>query len=426
MSRSSHSLSALATALALAAPASGGVLTVAPSGAAYTEIADAVAAASDGDVILVESGGYSGFAIHAKSVSVVADAGSSVTVHSPVAVRNLASTQTAVLSGLVLSQPWGGTALTLADNAGPVRVQAVEATGGQYVFGGAWSALEVTNCADTSFAGCAFTGGGPEYGGLGFAHSGAVAIRGTASAIALHDCTVRGGHGVFGYSNPPGPITHGQPGQPAAEFVDCQVFARGSSFQGGDGGDGLSTGSCPTTPYDYATSGGGGGPGLRATGGSTTLVAVAALGGAGGIGGTTGCGSQSGSGAAGLPVEPSSIVPVAAPPMSMSVPAPAREGTVLPLTFQGPAGRRVILATSSAAARAPLFQSVLLLRPPLRRLSMGFIPGTGRLDVMLPVPALSPGVDARSLHVQAAFVDSATGTSTVTSPGVVVILDAAL
>jgi len=416
----------LAVSPFLLAPAAvAGVLTVGP-GAAHAQIADAIAVANDGDVILVRTGTYASFAIDAKSLSVVADAGANVTTNESVYVRNLSSSQTAVVSGIRIEHLFNATPLTLENNAGHVRAQSVTAIGSQYVFGGARPALVMNNCADASFVACDFVGGGPEYGGLGYGHTGAPAILASSSVVTLHDCTARGGDGLFGYSNPPNSITSGQPGEPALEFTGGQLFARGSNFQGGAGGRGQSTSACPTTGYEYATGGGDGGPGIRATGTAATLVDVTTLGGTGGIGGTTGCGTQAYTGVTGLPVDPPSIVPIAAPWMSMAVPAPAREGQQLSFTFNGPPGQRVILATSAGASRTPLFQSVLLLSAPLRRVPMAIIPSGGILTVQLPVPTLAPGVDARLVHAQAAFVDPITAQTFVTSPSVIVMLDQSL
>lgn len=418
----------LCAAFTVLVPAAiGDVLTVAPAGAAYAQIADAVAAASDGDVILVDSGGYLGFTIDGKTLSVVADAGANISVNEPVFVMNLAASQSVLLSGITLPQPFGGTALTLAQNAGPVRVQAVIAYGGQFVFWGSWYAVDVTNCADVSFVGCSFRGGGPAYGGLGYAHNGAPAIRATASVITLHDCTARGGAGLSGYPNAPGFPTSGQAGKPALDVVGSVLFARNSIFQGGDGGHGNSTDACPSNPYQYATAGGNGGPGVRVTTATAaTLVAVTSIGGAPGAGGTNGCGAQASSGATGLPYDPPSLTPVSGPQVSMAVVEPAREGTNLSVHVAGPAGFRVLLAQSLVPGYAsiPWSHGVLLIQSPLRRVSLGTIPATGVLDVQLAVPFFATGVEARIVHAQAVFVDTS-GRSHLASPSVLVMLDQA-
>ena len=73
----------------------------------YLQISAAVAAAASGDTLLVKSGTYAAFTVDGeKSLSVVADTGASVTVDGTVAVKNLAATQTVLLSGLNLgAQP---------------------------------------------------------------------------------------------------------------------------------------------------------------------------------------------------------------------------------------------------------------------------------------------------------------------------------
>lgn len=93
----------LVLGLVPAATHAGSVLVVDDTpgpGVQFSDIAPAVAAASDGDLILVKSGTYSGFDIHHRSLSVVADIGAMVEIVGRVQVSALAAANRALLRGL--------------------------------------------------------------------------------------------------------------------------------------------------------------------------------------------------------------------------------------------------------------------------------------------------------------------------------------
>ncbi len=66
-----------------------GDVIVVPSGSPANAIATAVAAAVDGDLILVQAGDYSGFVINGKGISVVADARTNVHITDEIGVINV-------------------------------------------------------------------------------------------------------------------------------------------------------------------------------------------------------------------------------------------------------------------------------------------------------------------------------------------------
>lgn len=63
-----------------AAPAFSSVLTVAPSGATYTQIQTAVIAAAQGDVIIISPGSYSGVTIDGKTLTLCSKSTGTVTI----------------------------------------------------------------------------------------------------------------------------------------------------------------------------------------------------------------------------------------------------------------------------------------------------------------------------------------------------------
>src|SRR6266850_2361061 len=103
----------------------GSVLVVDAHGhGTYRQIQPAVDAAVDGDTILVKAGGYPGFTVAGKGLSITADTGHDVVVTSPVSVVNLASQSTDLISGFeIRSNSSGVPALDAQGNSGSVRIQ---------------------------------------------------------------------------------------------------------------------------------------------------------------------------------------------------------------------------------------------------------------------------------------------------------------
>src|SRR5262249_37559761 len=145
------------------------------------------------------AGYYPGFTVDAKAISIIADSGATVTVGGPSTVKNLPVDKTFVLKGISIPNAFGASALTLSNNAGHVRVEALVAAASPYVFGGGWFAVNVSNCADASFVGCTLTGRAGEDGGLGYVHDGEPALNSASSTITLYDCSLIGGTGLYGH-----------------------------------------------------------------------------------------------------------------------------------------------------------------------------------------------------------------------------------
>jgi hypothetical protein len=86
-------------ALALCELLNARVLRVAPTGAPYTQIQDAINAAAPGDTILVATGTYTGFVLSI-GVSIVAEPQSQVLVQGITNVFNVPVDQQVMLAGL--------------------------------------------------------------------------------------------------------------------------------------------------------------------------------------------------------------------------------------------------------------------------------------------------------------------------------------
>ena len=164
-------------------------------GSQYTSIADAVAAAADGDVILVRPGGYQPFAVDGKALVLAGDGPPGApptllhTAFDHPVIKNLGPDQEVVLRGFKMEAPLG-TALELEvrDCAGPVLVEDVSLAGGG-------PCLSVQQCAAVVLARCTLDGQNSVAGGT---FDPGVALEAAGSSLYLYDCIVTGGDGHDG------------------------------------------------------------------------------------------------------------------------------------------------------------------------------------------------------------------------------------
>lgn len=236
--------SAVAALLALAPYAAGGVLVVDLAGGGdYLQIADAIAAAADGDTILVKPGTYAvGYVISGKGLTLVADQGADVLLYSPFlgplvsTIENLQPDQTVVIRGI--DGP-----LNLQSNLGAVRVEDCQLKGklgfchptlpGQVGGPGA----SVTDCASVAFARCAIAGGDGfeifQPGMFACCSSGGTGLAVNNAHVALYDTTVIGGQATLSCQNGPSLVQSGTPVQfdpaPAYDYVAPSPIRQGQA-----------------------------------------------------------------------------------------------------------------------------------------------------------------------------------------------------
>jgi hypothetical protein len=398
--RSRHALLPLAL-LAVAAPLRAGVITVGPSGA-HAAIQPAVDAALDGDTILIAPGSYAAFTVNGKHLDIVA-AAQTVTVGSQTVIQNVGAGGALTIAGLELG------AVQLASCAGPVRFQSSTV---RMVTGSASPpALTIDSCPDVAFSRCTMSG----YQGLGPLATGGIAVRTMQSTVAFYDCTIQGGRGASGNNVWPG--VQGGAGLFAASST---LFASNTTIVGGDGGAGGCR-SCAGTPCP--TGGGQGAPGLQSS--ATVRLLECTI--AGGVSGTPGCGQPGG----GQPATPMTGTPptvLAGVHRELECEFVAREGQTASLVFRGQPGDVVLLGVADATRYlySPGWTGVSLVRlskPPLIE-EVGTLPPSGTLTKSWLVPDLGPGAQSRRVFLQAWHVAPG-GSSTLGSPGTIVLLDAA-
>ena len=258
----------IATGSILGAVARADVLVVdAAGGSDFTDLPDAVAAAAEGDTLLVKSGSYTAFQLVDKGLHVVADVDASVHVDGYISIEGLGAGKAVLLSGLevVGSETlyldesnwfWATPAVGASGCEGAVRVQDCDLTGGPGVYdleylgvdswAGGGTAAAVVDSGDVAFTSCQLRGGAaanlpqgylePWYGARG-GHGLYV----SSSDVTLNRCIAQAGKG--------GGAASGGFGGNGVRLVSCELVPTHSVVRGGDGGMGwYFDGKCGPTP----------------------------------------------------------------------------------------------------------------------------------------------------------------------------------
>lgn len=305
-------------------------------GVQFSEIAPAVAAANDGDLILVKTGAYSGFTIDQRAISVIADFGATVTIVGHVQIQGLSTTKHALLRGLrIESAPDLAFGFPDPNFDYSVGLRISNSTG----------ITSIEDCTVDGFYSCIDVNVGranltrvtlvAEEAKLFASHAAGQALTATDGEIALDHCSLIGGTGSVFSPNGGNGIT----------FVDSQSYVVGSTVFGGAGVNASKQGPFSTT----CNPAGDGGYGI-ALSGTATLVRNIASSITGGAGGAPELGGNPfgncGPGDAGVPIGFQGGTYVLDPmttPRDLTVSAPKRVGEVVQFTIHGVAGDQVFL-----------------------------------------------------------------------------------
>ena len=291
-------------------------------GVDFTQIFDAVAAASPGDTILVHEGyGYIGFTVDGMGLNLVAERGVQVVVNGTIEVRNLPADQSFLVHGIEARNQTNGAGLELVSCQGPVWVE-------DGVFSGpelpqfSYPGILIEDCQDVSINRTQVTGSRAlnEVGGAG--------LEAIDSNVYLYDVALQGGHGtVSGIGNlDPGP---------GASLTDGFLYAAAGEIVGGDGFVGA-------TPFGGCVDGGPGATGMVLSG-SNPSAHLLDLEPQGGPGGTTIAGCSEGPDGAGTIAPGGSVLEQDFPARFLSVDGPLREGETITIDVEGQPGDAVFL-----------------------------------------------------------------------------------
>lgn len=397
-------------------------------GVDFTALSAAIAAAQDGDTLLVRTGryGFSGsHVIDGKGLRIVVDAGHGMELLNTLTVQNLAAGQELLLRGMRISpgSPTSATnqALILRQNQGRVWIEDCSFSGAASLTPVvAPAAVAIEDCASVSFARTRVHAA-PVQGSTDVAHD-ALAVLG--SSVSLHDCTLVG-MGGNGADIGPCCFDGGGGGAGARVAQGSFLHAAGTSFVGGDGGTG--SGGTSACVAGAGGSGGDGGSALVVDGGSQAWVLDSTFshGFGGGPGGPACPAGQSG--AAQLVQGGSTLTSLAGVARSYRTTTPVREGQAFTATYEAPAGEFAFLdvSTSQGFLFLSAFSGVLLPGGAVQTFFSGVVPAAGVLQTTSTIQELGPGVASAVLYEQAVFFNLSQGIW-IAAPSAVVMLDAAL
>ena len=350
----------------------------------FTSLAAGVAAASDGDVLLLKQGMYSSLSITGKALTVQADENFVTIDGTASSIQGLSAAQSVHVRGVRWLDP-----LTLSANAGVVWVEDVRGPG-------RFGPISADDCSSVVL--------------LRMLPIGTV-------GYSIFDCSVY------------------VPSEAALQLEDSSIHAFGSTFTGGRGGSCYVGGICSETGQPGA-------PGIDLTGpGFLFLSDSDSIGGlAGCIGEPLGCPkpecSQGGAGLAnggevrlidssllGAPSVsyydvtstpgPSTTgadpVPLPGKALRFEASSPVREGESVALSFEGPPWTPVYLATGSGP-NAHFVENVrgTVLVSELAQIEfVGFTGADGTLETTRDLSDLPDGVDSTLVFYQALYVTAA-------------------
>jgi hypothetical protein len=382
-------------------------------GSDFQDLPAAVAAAADGDTLIVRSGWYSELVLDNKALTVAALPGTSMWIFGA-KVLNLDAQKEVLLVNLAVAS-LDGTGLLVSADAGEVLVDGCSLVGANgpntYSTGWGFPGVEVFDSARVTLTGCTLTGGdGRDYATRPWAYGGGGDggyIHGD-SEVALYGCQIQGGEGGSDDDEDYG----GMPGGPAVYVATAEITVVGCTLLGGPGGDG---GNNPD-PWSYTTCGDGGygGDGIQYAKYDTEPPPAAVheadnsfVPGLGGQGGDSSC-------AAGLPGVLFYIAPTIPDSMpihhvGLTLTSPILETDSATLQASGPAGTAVLLAVGSQPDFAfdPALFGVVTLDPfGLTFVGLGTLDATGVLSLTFPNAVdVLPG-QALTFFAQAIGIDA--------------------
>ncbi len=398
------------------APAFAGVHIVDATGRGdQLTIAAAVAAASDGDLLLVRSGTYSGFVVDDKALVITLDAGALVTIEGTIEIDNLSAGKTLVLADLVVNGPGSalgsGPALTLAQDAGHLCIENCGLRGGRGLGGGGnpWNpgaaGVDMQSCAGAVFVHCAIRGGDgegtePGMGFFDFGGAGGDAVHARSSSASMYDCGLQAGAGGGG---------EGEGGNGGRGYDHDQgaggAFLGNCSLRAGDGG----------YAHGWGIGGRGGDALFASSAAQHTLIGCTLVAGTGGqsTGFSPGANGHEFGG-------PGTHRELPGRGISLSAEFLAESGTQLRVDVHGQPGERVFLLPwrSASGQLAPWIRLRLLMTSAH---PLVVLPPSGVASVLFPLGSLPPGLDTSTLFLQGCGFD-ASGRPAIGSPLLVQLL----
>lgn len=375
------------------------------AGSQFTTIADAVAVAEQGDIVVVRAGVYGGVIINDKGLTITALEGARPVIEGGIHIRNLQEQHAFDLRGFEVRSIDQGYAASFEYNKGPISVEdcSFGATGTALVSGGIFAGMNESLTLVRVESEPVVNEG---------SSSTRAALLSFESNIHIYDGRYVGPAGVQGFFA-------ALPGSNGFEAFGGLLFASNATFRGGRGGSGGSF-------LNNCSAGASGGDGLYLSGGIDAFGAGStAIGGAGGQGGP-GCSN----GLAGSTVRTLGAEFTYLPNENRRLQSPltASAAAGISQTYFGEPGEMILLALSARPMPA-VFTEMFLGSIHVDSMShiqmVGVVPPSGMFTKDLTVGGMDgSGIAGVPIYEQAAFADMLEDTLVLSSPSVVVLLDA--
>jgi hypothetical protein len=392
-------------AFASEAPAQSVLVVSGGGGGNFTSITAAVAAAADGDTILVKSGAYAAPTIDGKSLVLVSEAGSNVSLTGTTVIKNVVAAKSVAVRGFAGASA-SGPGLRVTNCLGPVTIERSSFNGANAasLFPGvvleAYAGGLIESCDSVAFSKTALTGGNgldlDDKDFYSWAPSGGAGLKSVASRTSSTWCVLTGGNGADVLDTTTKP---GGDGGAGANVNGGFLFAAGCEFHGGHGGHG----DC-NPPFGGCGNGGAGGSGILLSGAPVArLLDCEYFPGLGGLGGS---GNPANPGVPILGAGDVATLPGEARVYGAS--SPVREGGTLVLSFVGAPAE--IVGVLYAWQPQPLLYveswsgTVIPNLAVADAIAAGTVAADGTLVTAIPMGALPPTILGLTFHTQSFFV----------------------
>ena len=411
------------------------VLTVDSSGGAdFLDLPPAVAAAGDGDLLLVQPSPrpYSGFSLDGKGLTILAVGSGTHLVVGQVRVSNSTPAQFFGLRGFEVSLAGSsGGVVEFSQCAGTAWIEdcSIEALGVPPIPetppAGSNNGVLATDCDNVVLVRTTVSG---QKGSAILFGEPRAALETLRSTVSVYESVLLGPDGAdaelffngLSWNCSLGTLgsvlwSSSQEGGRGARVEDSTFYAQGATFVGGEGGEG----SCCVDGGDFACgiAARNGGPGLEVLGTSDVqLLDVTQLGGAGapflpcGLLGPPGANCSAGDDGA-----PSvgAVTVLAGTARSLQLPSTVLIGGAEVLQVQGVLGddAYAVFSDDSTPFFWPQLQSMQVTRLPVSFVSLGDVPANGSLQTVFSLPPMLFGSGAQRRVVQGLFFGADGGTT---------------
>lgn len=350
-----------------------------------------IAAAVDGDVIVVPTGTYPGFTVNGKGLTFQADG--PVTLTGSVRVLSIAAPSSVVLRGFKIEPPTSTpVGCEVANCTGTVWIEACSCVFGAYsnLWPASLRAFEVTSSSSVVVIASQFQGGTSSASLQPSQPIAAPALVATSSALHVYASTFVGGKGGCSSANPTNLFCIA--GAPAVLMNGGSLLLSDSTAKGGNSESYSNFGCQAPSP----------GAGVQYVNGLVRAQSTQPI---GGLGTSPGFGTcPPAPQAPGYNGNPANLLLLPGGPVRLSVASPQHESTTVKLAVEAPVGSFALIGIGLAPLTLfdASFSGSFLVAPPHLLFPLGSVPAPGQLALGVPLDDLGLGVEVLVGYAQSA------------------------